>query len=231
MVTTEQYEENKVDMQYFDATTYRRSAARLNYLAQDRPDIAFAANFLARSMAHPRVGDEVRMKRVIRYIKAHPPLPLEFCLRGDAQAGDIVERQRLGRGSGHPPKHQWGDDGAHLLLFASRLQKTVALSSCEAELNAQVMGMSEGLGVSGVSEECELECVCDSSAARAVVGRMKHLEVRQLCRCQNSADVLTHPCSASQMQDHLCHAGVEVRSELDSSARGGGVGYVRLAGQ
>ena len=65
---------------------------------------------------------------------------------------------------------------------------------------------------------------------------MKHLEVRQLwvqekvregratvswsSRCQNSADVLTHPCSASQMKEHLSHAGVEVRSELDSSARG-----------
>ena len=66
VTTTEQCEENKVDMQDFDATTFRRSAARLNYLAQDRPDIAFAANFLARSMAHPRVGDDVRMKRVIR---------------------------------------------------------------------------------------------------------------------------------------------------------------------
>ena len=35
--------------------------------------------------------------------------------------------------------------GAHLLHFASRLQKTVALSSGEAELNAQVMGATEGL--------------------------------------------------------------------------------------
>ena len=52
----------------------------LNYLAQDRPDIAFAANFLARSMAHPRVGDEVRMKRVHQVFKGSPPLPLEFCL-------------------------------------------------------------------------------------------------------------------------------------------------------
>ena len=32
--------------------------------------------------------------------------------------------------------------------MSARLQKTVALSSGEAELNAQVVGMSEGLGVS-----------------------------------------------------------------------------------
>ena len=135
--------------------------------------------------------------------------------------------------------------GAHLLLFASRLQKTVAHSSGEAELNAQVMGMSEGPGVSGVCEErclgVELACFCDSSAARgtasrAGVGRMKHLGVRQLwvqekvregratvswlSRCQNSPDALTHPCGAPRMQGHLCHVRVEVRPELESSSRG-----------
>ena len=115
VATTEQCEEDKVNMQDFDATTYRMSAARLNYLAQDRPDIAFAANFLARSMAHPRVGDEVRMKRVIRYLKAHL-----HCRLGDAEAGNSVERQRLGRGSGHPPKHQWGDDLSWCSSFAVR---------------------------------------------------------------------------------------------------------------
>ena len=73
MATTEQCEEDKVNMQDFDATTYRISAARLNYL-----DIGFAANFLARSMAHPRVGDEVRMKRAIRYLKAHSRCRLNF---------------------------------------------------------------------------------------------------------------------------------------------------------
>ena len=168
MATTEQCEENNVEMQDFDATTYRRSAARLNYLAQDRPDIAFAANFLARSMALPRVGDEVRMKRVIRYLKAHPRCRLNFVyeempkqvtvLSDSDWAGDQATRRST---SGVMIFH-----GAHLLLFASRLQKTVALSSCEAELNAQVMGMSEGLGVSGVCEEwylgSELECFCDS---------------------------------------------------------------------
>ena len=65
---------------------------------------------------------------------------------------------------------------------------------------------------------------------------MKHLEVRQLwvqekvrdgkatvswlSRCQNWANVLNHPCSASHMKEHLCYAGVEMRSELANSARG-----------
>ena len=169
----------------------------------------------------------------------HPEMPKQVTVLSDSDwAGDQATRRST---SGVMIFH-----GADLLLFASRLQKTVALSSGEAELNAQVMGMSEGLGVSGVCGQwclgSELACFCDSSAARgiasrAVVGRMKQLEVRPLwvqekvregratvswlSRCQNSADALTRPCSASQMQEHLCHAGVEVRSELDSSARGG----------
>ena len=115
VATTEQCEEDKVNMQDFDATTCHMSAARLNYLAQDRPDIAFAANFLARNMAYPRVGDEVRMKRVIQCLKAHLR-----CRLGDAEAGNSVERQRLGKGSSHPPKHQWGDDLSWCSPFAVR---------------------------------------------------------------------------------------------------------------
>ena len=45
--------ESEVDMLAHEATTYRWSATRLNYLAQDRSDTAVGANFLARSMAHP----------------------------------------------------------------------------------------------------------------------------------------------------------------------------------
>ena len=59
-------------MQNLEATKYRRGVARINYLAQDRPDLAVAANLLARSMAHPKVGDEIKLKRVIRYLKSHP---------------------------------------------------------------------------------------------------------------------------------------------------------------
>ena len=65
--------------------------------------------------------------------------------------------------------------GAHLLHFASRLQKTVALSSGEAELNAHVMGATEGLGVASLCGKwhlcSDLACFCDSSAARGIASR------------------------------------------------------------
>ena len=37
-----------------EATRYRRAAARLHYLGQDRPDISQAAKEISRSMANPR---------------------------------------------------------------------------------------------------------------------------------------------------------------------------------
>ena len=70
-----------------------------------------------------------------------PSLRLDLRLPGDALPGDRLERLPLGKRPSHPPEHPWS------LLFASRLHQTVALSFGDAELNAQVVGMTEGPGV------------------------------------------------------------------------------------
>ncbi len=127
--------------------------------------------------------------------------------------------QRLGRRCSDSKKHQWNVImlGGHLILFASKLQKTVALSSGEAELNALVSGLTEALGVCSLCTDWHsafpVQCFCDSSAARGIalrtgVGKMKHLQVRQLWvqeqvrlnrasvawipRGRNTADAFTH---------------------------------------
>ena len=79
--------------------------------------------------------------------------------------------------------------GSHLISFSSRLQKSVALSSGEAELTAQVSGLAEGLGIRSVLSELGVAVrvagECDSSAARGVLsrigsGKIRHLEVKHL---------------------------------------------------
>ena len=52
-----------------DAKKYRRAAARINYLSQDRPDLNVASLVLAMHMSKPMKGDEVLVKRVLRYLK------------------------------------------------------------------------------------------------------------------------------------------------------------------
>lgn len=46
--------------------------ARLMYLAQDTVDLSVAACKLAPSMAQPRKGDEIRLKRPVRYLRGRP---------------------------------------------------------------------------------------------------------------------------------------------------------------
>ena len=82
-----------------------------------------------------------------------------------------------------------GSHGDHTVSAHSRLQKSVALSSGEAELNAQVSGIIEALGVASrrtdIGRPISLASGCDSSAARGIlpcvgVGRLNHLEVKVL---------------------------------------------------
>ena len=54
------------------AKNFRSAAARLNYLAQDRPDIAVAACTCATRMSAPEEADEVLMKRVVKYLRRYP---------------------------------------------------------------------------------------------------------------------------------------------------------------
>jgi hypothetical protein len=64
--------EEKIPMDPDDAWKYRRGTARANYMAQDRPDLGVPAKMLSQSMADPQMGDEVSLKRVIRYLKSFP---------------------------------------------------------------------------------------------------------------------------------------------------------------
>ena len=67
-----------VDMPKELATQFRSSAARINYVAQDRPDLSLAACVLAQRMANPKVGDELLVKKTVRYRMLFPQATLEF---------------------------------------------------------------------------------------------------------------------------------------------------------
>ena len=73
--------------------------------------------------------------------------------------------------------------GGHLLHFSSKLQKSIALSSGEAELSAQVGG-TDGLGIKNLFREfgptLSLRSCCDSSAARGVLSRLGDWQVKAL---------------------------------------------------
>ena len=49
------------------ATQHRGFVALLNYIAHDRPDLSFCAKELSQTTARLRIGDEVVIKRAVRY--------------------------------------------------------------------------------------------------------------------------------------------------------------------
>ena len=54
------------------ATDYRALSARINYLASDRPDIAYVAKELCKDFASPTQKSIERLKRCVRYLKHKP---------------------------------------------------------------------------------------------------------------------------------------------------------------
>ena len=127
--------------------------------------------------------------------------------------------------------------GRHLIMHWSRTQSTVALSSCEVELNGICKACQESRAGANLAQELGQELVpvilTDASAARGVVlregsGKIKHLEVRQLwvqelaakgkalvkkiCRSVNVSDMLTHHWSGKEGCMMLARMGVVTRN-------------------
>ena len=74
-----------------EASEYRAAAARLNYVALDRPDILLASKKLSRRMSAPRNVDWIALKRVVRYLLGRPRLVWKFVWQ------DAKLRQRIQR--------------------------------------------------------------------------------------------------------------------------------------
>ena len=137
-------------------------------------------------------------------------------------AGEITSRRST---SGGVIMH-----GVHLISHWSKMQSTIALSSGEAELNAGVKGVSEGIGIFelikewNVYDNVHIKLKTDSSAAKGTItrrgsGKIKHLTAKQLWmqeavrtygidvikikREYNSADLFTHQCQRTDFSEHL----------------------------
>ncbi len=209
-----------------DATLYRRAAARIHYVALDRPDLSFASRIASILMSCPKEGDDQLIKRIIRYLKGKPRVAFRYqfqeesggitvCTNSD-WAGDTVTRKSTSGGE--------VCRGSHTISWWCKLQSNIALSSCEAELNAALKGAVEGLHVrilaAALGDELSLELKTDASAARGVilrqgVGKVRHLQVKQLWlqenvaagelsivkipRVDNCSDALTHPWGAHDL--------------------------------
>jgi hypothetical protein len=169
---------------------FRSGAARANYLAMDRPELAFATKELCRRMSAPTVADAAMLRRVARYLADEPRLVYTFAWQQQGSLRVFVDTDFAGcvrtRRSTSGGCALLGD---HLVKHWSTTQKVVTLSSGEAELAGIVKGSAEALGLQSLAKdlgfEVEVRVYADSSAAigicrRSGIGRVRHLAVAQL---------------------------------------------------
>ncbi len=71
------------------ATLLRRAAARVNNVALDRPDVSFASRVAASKMSSPKEGDDLLIKRIIRYHHSKPRVAIHYGVEEPGQ-GIIV---------------------------------------------------------------------------------------------------------------------------------------------
>jgi hypothetical protein len=176
-----------------EATSFRAIAARLNYIAQDSPEIMFAAKEVCREMAKPSTGSWNKLKMLSRFVLGREAVVWQYpwqceepelALYTDSDwAG--CRRTRRSTSGGVVLL------GRHCLKAWSSTQAPIALSSAEAEYYSMVEGSTRTVGLRsmlaelGMSVQGPIVLHSDSSAARSFasrrgLGRMRHLDVRHL---------------------------------------------------
>ena len=228
-----------------EARRYRAIAARLNYLVPDRIDIQYAVKESARAMSCPKAGDWPKLQRLGRYLLGRPRLVIEFPWQNSPSLVTAYTDSDWA-GCAKTARSTSGGIvmiGDHVIKTYSKQQRTVALSSAEAELYAMVAASAEALAVIAYSADLGLkfdgEVYTDSSAAlgisqRAGIGKVRHLRTQGLwvqeCRVtgrlvyhkvlgtKNPADVLTKHVPGELLDRHLETVGARITSGRAASA-------------
>ncbi|OAE23661.1 hypothetical protein AXG93_2079s1090 [Marchantia polymorpha subsp. ruderalis] len=117
-----------------DATFYRSIVGCLRYLVHTRPDISFAVGYVSRFMKAPTTEHLAAVKHLLRYIAGTRSYGCRYSKDGDKEligfsdsdmAGDMDDRNST--------TGVLFSLGGSPITWQSQKQKTVALSSCEAE--------------------------------------------------------------------------------------------------
>jgi hypothetical protein len=134
---------------------YRSLVGSLMYFLFTRPDISYAVHQLTRQVADPRPDHWRAAQRVLRYLSCtrsraltfrRSPAPFEFIGYSDADwAGD--------KGNRRSTSGVIFMLGGAAVMWKCKLQTCVALSTCEAELNALTEAVREAMWLKRLGHE------------------------------------------------------------------------------
>ena len=173
------------------ATNFRALAARANYLALDRPDLAFSTQELCRAFSRPTTVDVEALKRMVRYLVHYPRL---FWHYKWGQGGEHIDAYCDTDFAGCRKARRSTSGGVlamggRILRHWSTTQPTIALSSGEAELSGIIKAASMGLGFQSLAADMgmqlKLRIHTDSMAVigicrRRGLGKVRHISVGDL---------------------------------------------------
>lgn len=182
-----------------DRSEYMALVGTLTYLCTTtRPDISFAVSQLSRFMQNPGEKHVTAAKRILRYIRGTPGYGLKF--KGSSELGGkrINVTALCDADWGGDTDERKSRTGFVVLIngcivsYSSKMQKTVSLSSAEAEYYAISLAMQEILWIMQVLREMLLDVVefeipilkCDNRAAISISSkdihhdRTKHIDIR-----------------------------------------------------
>ena len=237
-----------------DQATFRSAVGVLMYMSQDCGDLQFAIRLLCQHMSSPSKRAFDLLRHVARYAKGtagyapsmSPTSPgVGIRARAANEGSSLVETMS---------DSDWGASKAsrrsvsgcvclidsNVVASSSRTQKSISLSSCEAELLALTAACAEGIFLREAVSFCtqrpaELIVYTDSASARQFLarqglGRLRHLDLRllwlqDLVRShqlrlsavpgpENLADLQTKALKADRIR-YLLH-GFKVRDEANS---------------
>jgi hypothetical protein len=145
--------------QPIDVKLYQEKVGTLLYAAiSTRPDIAYSVNKLAQSMLAPTTANGKACDRVFRYLAGTKSLGLQFGRR-DSSSPDTSVSAYADADWGSDPADRKSITGWIAMLsgdpvsWASKKQKVVSQSSCEAELYAEAAAINEIKWLHGLLKE------------------------------------------------------------------------------
>ena len=161
------------------------------YLVNTRPDIYYAINTLRQFMVEPKRAHWVAAKHVLRYLRGTVELGLKYTCDNDVRLSSFTDADWAG--SSVDQKSTSGycfSLGSGMTSWCSRKQKSVALSSAEAEYMAASTASCEAIWlrkllVNLLNEKMEVtNILCDNQSCINLYenpmfyDRSKHIDIR-----------------------------------------------------
>ena len=151
--TTAGKEESSADEPVVDKLSYRAAVGSLLYLSTaTRPDLAFAVGKAARVMENPTKADRNNVLRIFRYLRGTPDYGITYGTNQELQVfsdSDFAGCKKTGRSTtGIVAMY-----GGGAVSWKSQLQRTIALSTTEAEIMAASEAAKELIWLNTIIQE------------------------------------------------------------------------------